>query len=106
MAAETLVAEDFGASKDAIDLILEENWDKDGDKLLEATTRALSRREDGSLARYYERFLGHSNIVIRIYGLRGIELNRMSQFRERLEQIAEKAGPEQKFALEALDALD
>ena len=69
--------------------MVEEEWSRKDPAVLEFTARRLAALKQAGLGELFERFLAHSNVAIRLYGLRGIRLNRLGSLREKVRALAE-----------------
>ncbi len=107
-AGRILVEKDLQHSFTIIETVIAKEWDRSNSAILGALCKALSTAEWSGLDGIYDRMLGHKDLAIRIYGLRGIRLNKFVQLRERIVPLTEKGIPEiiRKNALDTLSALD
>lgn len=106
-AVEILVEKDFSRAFDDLMKIVEQEWTKDNSYFLNQIGIQFSRKEDAALSPVFERFLDHKEINIKLYGIRGIGLNRFSRLKERLEEMTgeEQARVIRQNALDALERL-
>lgn len=103
-----LVEHRIAAALEVLDETLTKEWEKKDSKLVEIIGRELSKKEAPGLERLYERFLDHSSYIVQIYGIRGIERNRLARFRSRIEELSEGGNAHtavKKAALAALERL-
>ena len=107
---EALVAlceSDLQGNLSAIAQVVDAEWAARDQKIVGLTARILSTRQSPELADLYERFLGHPDVGVRIYALRGIAANRIRSLRKRVEALSsEDPHPAaQRAATAALDRL-
>jgi HEAT repeat protein len=107
-AGEILVEKDLSRSFQTIEAVLAKEWDKERSALLGSLCKFLSTARWPGLEAVFDRMLSHKELTIKIYGLRGIRLNRFTGLRERVAPLAEKGFSEaiRKYALDTLSALD
>lgn len=105
-AAEILIEKDLNASIETIKTVLAEEWEKENSPILSYTCKFLSKAENPGLKEFYARMLDHNDIAIKIYGIRGIELNKLGIHKERLESLTEEGinNAVRKAALSALES--
>jgi HEAT repeat protein len=96
---------DLEGSLRAITDVVDSEWASRDQKVIGFTARILSTREFPGLAGLYERFLGHPDVGVRIYALRGIANNRLRSLRSRVEQ-ASKEDPHPAARRTALTVLE
>ena len=104
-AIEILIEKDFTRSFDDLMKIVEQEWTKDNSYFLNQIGIQFSRKEEAALSPVFERFLDHKEINIKLYGIRGIGLNRFSSLKERLEALTDE-GQARVIRQNALDALE
>ncbi len=106
-ALRTLVEHDLGGSLPTFRDVVAAEWDKKDSRILDLTCRVLAEQEAGSLGSFYEKLLEHPNFIIRMYGIRGIARNDLSQYRSRVEELSKEGNPQpvRKLALSALETL-
>jgi HEAT repeat protein len=87
--------------------VMEQEWKKDTSQLLDGICKILSQKEFPAFSSLYERMLDHKSFVIQIYGIRGIQRNRLVGLKPRIEEFSkEKYHPQlRKHALAALESL-
>jgi len=105
LAVEILVEKDFSRAFEGLMKIVEQEWTKENSYFLNQIGIHFSKKEDAALSPVFERFLGHKEINIKLYGIRGIGLNRFSELKERLEEMTED-GQARVIRQNALDALE
>ena len=88
-ALAALLERDPDGSLGAVRAVVEEEWSRKDPAVLEFTVRRLAALKQAGLGELFERFLAHSNVAIRLYGLRGIRLNRLGSLREKVRILAE-----------------
>ncbi len=87
-ALTALCTNDLGPSLETIRRVVEEEWDGKDRRIIELTARKLSTIEAGGLKGIFERLLGSPDVNVRIYALRGIEKNRLSSLRDKVQSVA------------------
>jgi len=90
---ELVVRERYAQNKTTIDTIIEAEWTKENSRILDIIGRNLSTLTTGDGVEVFERFLGHSNLIIKIYGIRGLGNANAREYRDRLETLAEDGNP-------------
>jgi HEAT repeat protein len=88
-ALAALLEHDPDGSLGAIRAVVEEEWGRKDPAVLEFTARRLAALELGGLGELFRRFLESPNVAIRLYGLRGVSLNRLGSLREKVRELAE-----------------
>ncbi len=88
-ALAALLERDPDGSLGTVRAVVEEEWSRKDPAVLEFTARRLAALKQAGLGELFERFLAHSNVAIRLYGLRGIRLNRLGSLREKVRALAE-----------------
>ena len=69
--------------------VIQKEWAAERPTMLEYTTRVLSTASLPEAADIYVRLLEHPNFVLRIYGVRGIALNGLEQYKDRIRELSE-----------------
>jgi HEAT repeat protein len=87
-ALATLCDHDLAASVATIEQVVEAEWGAKDQKVVELTAKMLSGVNGSGLTGLFERLLGSRNVNVRIYALRGIERNGLSQLRSKVEAIS------------------
>jgi HEAT repeat protein len=107
LAAEELIERRPESSAPPALKVMEQEWTKDNSFLLDAVCKLLSQKEFSGFDGLYERMLQHKSFVIQIYGIRGIQKNRVSRLRADVEKFTnEKFHPQlRRTALAALEVL-
>ena len=107
-AVEILAKNDLAGSLELFTEVINKNWEKKGSRILERTAYYLSVAESAELTTLYSRFLDSGDLVIIIYGIRGIERNREVTLLEAIEKLSGEDNHRsiRKAALSALEALD
>jgi HEAT repeat protein len=90
---EMVVQERFNQNKDRLIEIIDQEWAKENSRLLDVIGRNLSTQNQPQAIPLFERFLGHRALVIKIYGIRGLGNSGGTDFRERLEALADDTNP-------------
>ena len=92
--------------------VIETEWDKKNQKVLEFTAKKLSKVEtsgiqETGLKSIFSKFLESNNFYIRIYGIRGIDINRLKEFKAVVQTLsADDPHPAvRKLALSVLERL-
>ncbi|MBI9108747.1 MAG: HEAT repeat domain-containing protein [Spirochaetales bacterium] len=106
-AAEIIIEKDLQASLEIIKKVVAEEWEKDSSVILSYTCKFLSKAEHPGLKEIFARMLDHNDVAIKIYGVRGVQLNRISDQKERLESLTKEGvnNAVRKAALSALENL-
>jgi HEAT repeat protein len=84
-----LLQYDPGGSLGAVREVVEAEWGSKDPAVLEFTARRLAALKQGGLGELLGRFLDSPNLAVRLYGLRGIRLNRLGSLREKVRALAE-----------------
>ncbi len=87
-ALAALCAHDLAGSLPAIRAVIDQEWSQKNPQALPFTARALSSINSAGLDDIFERFLGHPNVIIRLYGLQGVRLNRIHRFKAKVSAMA------------------
>ncbi len=83
-----LVEENLTPSLDAINKVMKEEWEKDESYILDYTCKMLSTKKSNELKPLYKKMLNHpSHINLLIYGLRGVQLNKISSLKAEVEKL-------------------
>ncbi len=104
-AAEIIINNDISNSIECITEVLSEEWERDKSPVLSYTCKFLSKTKEPNLEPLFERMLGHKDVAIKIYGIRGIQLNGFSSLKEKLEKLTEE-GNNKSVRKEALSAVE
>lgn len=106
-AAEIIIEKDLKNSIDIITKVLAEEWEKDSSPVLSYTCKFLSTAEESRLEPIFERMLGHNDVAIKIYGIRGIKNNGFSSMKEKIEKLSEEGNNNavRRAALSAVEEL-
>ncbi|MCL2704899.1 MAG: HEAT repeat domain-containing protein [Spirochaetaceae bacterium] len=83
------VNKDTANSLEMIETIFAKESSASNKAFLESLTSELCRVEYSGLAPFFEKMLESSSVVIRIAGLRGIRLNKISSLKDKVKAIAE-----------------
>lgn len=106
LALSQLIAHDAGMFEDLLTEIVEEEWERDGSRVLDTIGKELSTAGEPSLAELYLRFLEHPNFVIRVYAIRALGAARLTAEQSRLKTLAdENEGLIRTTALAALEKM-
>lgn len=87
-ALAALCAHDLAGSLPAIRAVIDREWSQKNPQVLAFTARALASINSAGLDDIFERFLGHSNVIIRLYGLRGVRLNKIHRLKAKVSAMA------------------
>ena len=92
---------------ESLKAVLDEKWDKDKDSELGPFCKTLSTTEWGALEPFYNAMLQNKDFIIRIYGIRGVKINKLSSLKDRVSDLDSEEQPvnvrrEVKAALEEL----
>lgn len=105
-AVEMLTDRDPENSIASFKTVLDAEWDKrDKSRILERTGFFLSLTEHPNLDPLYSRLLDSGEIVLTIYGIRGIERNGLAAQKDRIESLAGE-GTHRSIRREAIAALE
>lgn len=104
-AAEIIISRDIAGSIESIKKVLANEWEKDSSPLLSYTCKFLSKAVNKELEPLFELMLGHNDVAIKIYGIRGIKLNKFSSMKEKLDQLSEE-GNNRSVRREAISAAE
>ncbi len=105
-AFSTAVEKDLPGSMKMVEAIIEKEWNSSNKALLESSCSELSKIKSPLLDSYFEKMLDHSSIVVKISGLKGIRLNRISSLREKVKAISEDSRQSVSVKNNALSALE
>ena len=105
ISAGILAEKDLPASLDIFKEVIDKHWGKDTTRILERTAQILSQTESDLLEQLYSRFLDSGELVVMIYGIRGIAKNRLDSLIEAVEELAAE-GNHRSIRKEALAALE
>jgi HEAT repeat protein len=103
-ALSALCARDLPGSLPTIRAVIDQEWSRKDLQVLSFTARRLSATTAQGLEGILERFLSHPNEVIRLYGLRGVRLNKIHGLRQKVSSMA-AADPHPAVRREAAIAL-
>ncbi len=92
LCAQTVIEKDLSASLDTVKKVFAEEYEKETSPILGHVCNFLSKQENSGLKDLYLRMLDHNDVAIKIYGIKGIELNGFKDLKEKLEAITESAG--------------
>jgi len=106
-AAEIIIEKDLPASIDTIKSVLSEEWEKETSAVLSYTCKFLSKSENPDLKEVFARMMDHNDVAVKIYGIRGVQLNRITDYKERVESLTKEGvnNAVRKAALSALESL-
>jgi HEAT repeat protein len=106
-----LITTNFSQYAEDISKIIAEEWEKEKPALLNGIGRILStvpvEENDQGLLEIFQRFLTHHNIVVQIYGIRGISINGYTQALDRIRNLTDEKTPSavRRQALSAFEEL-
>ena len=106
-ALDILLEKKISGTVDALDKVLQNKWEKDKSNTLGPICKTLSAVEWGALKPFYEAMLNSDDFIIRIYGIRGIKINKIGSLMGRLKELDTDSQPvnvrrEVKAALESM----
>ena len=101
VALSSLLEENAEKLSDPMQVLFEEEWEKESSWLLNYTCKALSTTESNSLHWFYNKMLDHKNYIIRIYAVRGIRLNNVISLYGRVKEISDNVDENQQLRKEA-----
>ncbi len=106
--ARILAEKDIDESVDLFRKVIEKHWGNDRTRILEWTAQILSKTESDLLDSLYARFLESGDIVVMIYGIRGIARNNAVSLKEEIERLSGEDNHRsiRKEALAALEQLE
>lgn len=107
LAVERLGESATGTTAGAFAQIVEEEWDREGSRLLDAVGRIVSENASREYAALYDTLLEHPNFIIRLYAMRGIGEAGIRARAEALKRVADDnpAGLVRRTALTALEKM-
>jgi len=88
--AEIIIEKDITGSLQVITEVIDQEWEKDNSAVLSYTCKFLSKAESPKLEPVFERMLGHNDVAVKIYGIRGIQLNGFGGMKKRLEELTDE----------------
>ena len=102
-----LVENDLKDSFPVLEKMLADEWDANNSYFFDYIAKLLSNSEGSFLEPIFGRFLDHDSMIIKIYGIRGIEKNKITSLRDRVEKLSEEGNPRplRQAALSALENL-
>ena len=105
--AEMLAEHDLEASIETFIEVIGLEWDQKNSKVLERTAYFLSLSENARLAPIYAKLLESGDIVLTIYGIRGIERNGFEDMRPAVESLSGEGNHRsiRRAAITALESL-
>ncbi len=106
-ALDIMLEKKLPGSIKSLHAVLDERLEKDKDNELGPFCKTLSSTEWEALQPFYDAMLDNQDFIIRIYGIRGIKINRLSSLKSRVEGLDTENQPinvrrEVKAALEVL----
>ncbi|MAG14174.1 MAG: hypothetical protein CMN78_06220 [Spirochaetales bacterium] len=102
---EILVSQDIDASIEAFVTVISRHWENKNAKILERTAYVMSVTESGKLEQFYSRFLDSGDMTLIIYGIRGVERNRLKTLQDKIESFS-REGNHRSIRRAALSALE
>ena len=84
------IEKNLANSRDVLMEILRNEWDKENSQILDQMGRKMSTTDNPELEEFLLRLLDHPNFIIRMYAVRGISRNRLSQHRATIEELTEE----------------
>lgn len=105
LSAEILSQNDLGGSLTVFTEVINSHWGKENSRVVERSAYYLSLAEQPGLETLYSKFLDSGEIVIIIYGIRGIALNGYMDLKPAVEKLSEEGNHRsiRKAALAALE---
>jgi HEAT repeat protein len=88
-ALASLLQNDLEGSLGTVRAVVEAEWGSKDPAALEFTARRLAALKHAGLGELFRRFLDSPNLSLRLYGLRGIRLNRLGLLREKVRELSE-----------------
>lgn len=107
LAVEQLAESASAETAEVFAQIVEEQWEREGSKLLDAVGRIVSENAARGYAPLYDTLLEHPNFIIRLYAMRGIGEAGIRGRAEALKRVARDNPPglERRTALTALEKM-
>lgn len=107
-AVGVMVEKNLEGSLKSLIKIIDQEWEKKNSYFLNKIGIHLSRKKSKQLEGIFERFLGHPEIPIRLYGIRGVSLNGFVGLREKIEALTQDENPRiiRQNALDVLESLE
>ena len=93
LAVEQLAESASAETAEVFAQIVEEEWEREGSKLLDAVGRIVSENAARGYAPLYDTLLEHPNFIIRLYAMRGIGEAEVRGRAEALKQVARDNPP-------------
>jgi len=84
---DLMLKDKIPGSIDSLKKVLEPKWDKDKDGELGAFCKTLSTSEWKELKPFYIRMMANKDFVIRIYGIRGVKLNKIISLKDAVQSL-------------------
>ncbi len=103
-----LAKDDPEGSIPTFSTLMDEEWEKPASPILDYTCKVLSTTKSRGLGKLYSRMLGYEKTMnLKIYGLRGIKLNKITRFKSRVEELTTDKNPKQirQIARDTLESL-
>lgn len=107
IAVEQLGGNSAGETAGVFAKIVEEQWESEGSKLLDAVGRVVSEHASRDYASLYDTLLEHPNYIIRVYAMRGIGEAGIRSRADALKRVAREnsSGLVRRTALTALETM-
>lgn len=95
-AVSVLIQEDLNDSLKTIDKLINSEWEKNTSPLLDYTCKLLSQEKNPKLKSIFLKMLSYTKTNnLKIYGLRGIKLNKFKGLKDKVEELAKDNNPVQ-----------
>ncbi len=107
-AISVLAKDDLSGSLSTFKKLMDEEWNKTKSPLLDYTCKVLSTQKNPKLVKLYAKMLEYTKTMnLKIYGLRGIKLNKFISLKGKVEELTTDKNPQQirKIAKDTLEAL-
>ena len=93
-------------SLDSLEKVLTPKWSKDKDNELGPFCKTLSLSKWDQLKPFYAQMLVHHDFIIKIYGIRGVKLNKISSLKGTLKAIMDNKKESRNVRREVQAALE
>ncbi len=102
---DALADKNLNAVLPAVDEVIETEWESKDQKALEFTGKKLAQLKGRGLKRIFQKFLESKNMLLRIYGIRGITKNQFLDLKDKIKTLSTE-DPHSAVRQVALSALE